>query len=224
MVPILLLHGALGSTAQFDALERLKPEGQVVFALNFPGHGGSSNDSNFSMQLFSDSVIKFMDENNLNQVEIFGYSMGGYVALWLARKYPLRVLRVSSYGTKLAWTPEVATGMHRMFDPEKIEAKAPLLAQLLAQTHGAEHWKTLCQSTKHFLDDLGNGLGLPPGAYEAIKAPVRIGWGDLDQVVTENESLEAASSIPSGQFVRIPGGKHLIEQVDAQQLAAFVFS
>ena len=58
-------------------------------------------------------------------------------------KYPERVQSVTTYGTKLDWSPEVAAAMSRMFDPEKIEAKAPQLAEALAQAHGPENWKSL---------------------------------------------------------------------------------
>jgi len=222
MIPTILLHGALGSAAQFDAFQAQMPENQPVFAINFPGHGGSHTQEPFSMQLFSDAVLKFLDEKNIALADIFGYSMGGYIALWLAWKHPERVRSVTTYGTKLDWNPEVSAGMSRMFDPEKIEGKAPQLADYLAKTHGVEHWKPLCQNTAAFLHDLGNGLGLASGAFSEIHCPVTIGWGDLDNVVTEAESRQAAEAILRGRFEILPGGKHLLEQVDAGQLARFV--
>jgi pimeloyl-ACP methyl ester carboxylesterase len=224
MKPTLLLHGALGSATQFEALTAQLPENQTVFALNFPGHGKTIAEAKFSMELFADCILAFLTEKRLKQVDIFGYSMGGYVALWFAWKYPNLVSGLTTYGTKLDWTPEVAAGMSRMFDPEKIEAKAPQLAETLALIHGAEQWKSLCQNTSSFLQDLGNGLGLPPEAFSEIQCPVRIGWGDQDNVVSEAESRQAAKSIPQGSFELLPGGKHLIDQVDAAQLVRFVFN
>lgn len=218
----IFLHGALGSAAQFDALLAQMPEDQSVFAINFPGHGGLPADGAFSMRLFADAVLEFLDEKSLAQADIFGYSMGGYVALWLAWQHPERVRRVITYGTKINWSPETAAGMGRMFDPEKIEAKAPQLAETFAKTHGSENWKPLCQRTAAFLHDLGSGLGLAPEAFAEIRCPVTIGWGDQDNVVTEAESRQAAEAIPNGRFEILPDGKHLIEQVDTRQLAGFV--
>ncbi len=80
----ILLHGALGSAAQLETLQAQMPESQDAVALDFPGHGSASSTEPFSMRLFADSVLKFMDEKNAAQADIFGYSMGGYVALWLA--------------------------------------------------------------------------------------------------------------------------------------------
>lgn len=39
-----------------------------------------------------------------------------------------------------------------------------------------------------FLHDLGNGLGLSAETFARIACPVTIAWGELDQVVTAEES------------------------------------
>jgi pimeloyl-ACP methyl ester carboxylesterase len=216
----ILLHGALGSAAQFNALQALFPREDMVFAIDFPGHGAHIPDEPFSMQLFSEAVLGFMDEKEIPKANIFGYSMGGYVALYLAAHYPDRIARVATLSTKLDWTPEVAAGMNRMFDPEKIEAKVPHFAQALAAQHA--DWKALCRHTAAFLHDLGNGLGIPPDAYAKIDCPVTIGWGDEDNVVSAEESEHVASQIQKGRFEKLIGVKHQLELVDVEKMFKFV--
>ncbi|MCC7466545.1 MAG: alpha/beta hydrolase [Saprospiraceae bacterium] len=207
----IFLHGALGSAASFEKYLSARP-GSV--ALNLPGHGGVPTNGPFSMAGFAESVIQELDSRNMAQADIFGYSMGGYLGLWLAWKHPERLRSIKTYGTKLDWNPEVAAGMSRMFDPEKIEAKAPPLAASLAQQHGPERWKDLCRDTAAFLYELGQGNGLPESAFAEIKCPVTIGWGALDNVVTEAESRKVAELIPGARFVILPEGKHLMEQTE----------
>ena len=207
----IFLHGALGSATSFEKYLAARP-GSV--ALNLPGHGGVPANGPFSMAGFAESVIQELDSRNMAQSDIFGYSMGGYVGLWPAWKHPERVRSIKTYGTKLDWNPEVAAGMSRMFDPEKIEAKAPPLAASLAQQHGPERWKDLCRDTAAFLHELGQGNGLPESAFAEIKCPVTIGWGALDNVVTEAESRKVAELIPGARFIILPEGKHLIEQTE----------
>ena len=89
-IPLILLHGALGSAAQLSELQANLPVERAVFVLNFPGHGGVATDSPFSMQLFGGAVLDLMETQKIAKADIFGYSMGGYVALWLAWKYPER--------------------------------------------------------------------------------------------------------------------------------------
>ncbi len=222
MTPTIYLHGALGSAAQFDALREKLPNAPPGFAINLPGHGQTSHEGPFSMEGFEAAVLTFLKAQNFPKVQLVGYSMGGYLALWLAWKHPEIISSVITYGTKLDWTPEVASGMSRMFDPEKIEAKAPQLAESLAHTHGAERWKNLCRQTDAFLQALGQGKGIPFEAFAGIQCPVCIGWGDQDHVVTEAESRRVAEAIPNGRFVSIPGGKHLIEQVEVEVLVDYV--
>ncbi len=163
-----------------------------------------------------------MDAHDLPEVYIFGYSMGGYVALGLAEQQPDRIKKVVTLGTKLDWSPEVAAGMGRMFDPEKIAAKVPQFAQMLAQAHAPADWQVVCAQTSAFLRELGDGHGLKEDAFTRIPCPVTIGWGELDNVVTEAESRWVARQIPQGRFERLAGCKHPLEQVDRTQLAGFL--
>ncbi len=219
MTPLLLLHGALGSAGQFEALVPLLPAGRPVYALNFPGHGGVPTDEPFSMEYFSSAILRFLDETGHPQADIFGYSMGGYVALYTAWKHPGRVGRIMTLGTKMDWSPDIAAGMNRMFDPEKIKAKVPHFAGLLAKTHAPLDWESVCRNTAGFLHDLGEGKGLPAGAFARIGCPVTVGWGELDNVVLLEESRAAAEALPEGRLEIFSGFKHPIEQVDFVLLA-----
>ncbi|MBV6440563.1 MAG: alpha/beta hydrolase [Haliscomenobacteraceae bacterium CHB4] len=219
MTPLILLHGALGSAAQFDSLRAHLPPERAIYALNFPGHGGLPAGEPFSMALFSDAVLHFFEKENMAPADIFGYSMGGYVALYLAWKHPNRVRRIFTLGTKLHWSPEIAAGMSQMFDPEKIEVKVPQFAEILAKTHAPLDWKEVCRNTSAFLHALGNGHGLPAEAFSQITCPVTIGLGELDNVVTPEESRAAAEALPNGRFEIFTACKHPIEQVNVVFLA-----
>lgn len=219
-IPTLLLHGALGAATQFDGLIRFFSSEEPVFALDFPGHGAQTTDGAFSLSLFSGSVLKFMDDHNIARANLFGYSMGGYVALHLASTHPERIRHVATYGTKMSWSPETAEQMNKMFDPEKIEAKVPQFARALESTHA--DWKSTCYKTAAFLQDLGNGKGIDWPAFSFIACPVSVGWGSEDNVVTEAESRHAAGLIPHGTFVELNGAKHQIELVDQHLLFKFV--
>lgn len=217
--PLILLHGALGSAAQFDALRPHLPADRPVLALSFPGHGGVPTDGPFSMDGFSGYILDFMEKENLAQADIFGYSMGGYAALYFAWKHPRRVRSIFTLGTKLDWSPDTAAGMNRMFDTEKIEAKVPHFAEMLAKTHAPLDWKAVCRNTAAFLHDLGEGQGIPSAAFGEVACPVVIGLGELDNVVTPEESRAVAAALPQGRFEILAGCKHPIEQVDVVLLA-----
>ena len=91
--PILLLHGALGAASQLSPLQKLmEAQGRTVYSMSFSGHGGVMvSKDGFSIQIFSEDVHTFLAQHQIPLIDIFGYSMGGYVALWLAHQYPEKV-------------------------------------------------------------------------------------------------------------------------------------
>ncbi|MFN0016340.1 MAG: alpha/beta fold hydrolase [Saprospiraceae bacterium] len=220
--PLLLLHGALGSAAQFNDLKQGLSAERALFVHDFPGHGGQNTDTEFSISRFAASVLAFLEKNNLGAVDIFGYSMGGYVALWLARNHPDRVGRIVTLGTKLAWSPETAARETAMLNPEKISAKVPVFAQLLADRHTPADWQVVVRQTAGLLHDLGNGAALVEADYRAIDCPVVIGLGEADNMVSREESEQVANWLPNGRLEVLPGMKHPFEQVDQKMLATWL--
>ncbi|MEY3241275.1 MAG: hypothetical protein RIR11_2713 [Bacteroidota bacterium] len=209
---LLCLHGALGTAAQFDPIIPYFPENLPIKMPTLPGHGNVALDQPYSLPYFATAVLDMMDQAAIDQTDIFGYSMGGYLALWLAWKYPNRVRRIVTLNTKLDWTPESAARMSNMFDAEKIVSKVPQLAEALAQTH--TDWRNVAQYSADFVQSLGAGHGLPQAAFQDIKCPVLVLRGELDTTVSEAESQQVAAWLPNGQYAAITGGKHALEQVD----------
>src|SRR5262245_65815367 len=76
-----------------------------------------------------------MDGAGITRAPFFGYSMGGYVALYLALHRPERVDRVATLGTKLRWDPQTAERDAARLDPQVIRAKVPRFADTLAARH-----------------------------------------------------------------------------------------
>src|SRR5574341_2268135 len=89
---LLLLHGAVGAGSQFDFLLPLLGERYEVHRLDFEGHGVSPlRGRPFRTEHLAENVAEYLDRSALESVDIFGYSMGGYVALYLAHAQPQRV-------------------------------------------------------------------------------------------------------------------------------------
>ena len=126
--PILLLHGALGSSEQLIPLQKNLSSERTVFRMDFDGHGNFKSENNFSIPLFAQNVIDFLKEKDISKIEIFGYSMGGYVALHFASKFPNFIEKIITLGTKFDWTPEFAEKEIKMLNPSQIQEKVPAFA------------------------------------------------------------------------------------------------
>lgn len=220
MQHLLLLHGALGAGAQFDALKAILPQHLPVHAPDLPGHGSRAPEEIFSLEMFSNALLQYLDEHKIESAAIFGYSMGGYAALHLAMSRPERIQSIVTYGTKLDWTPEIAARMTGMVDSGKIEAKAPALAAYLSEMHA--DWKMLCAETADFMRLLGNGGGLQERDFAHIPCPVTIIRGEADNVVTEEESRRTAALIPRGNFHSLPEGLHPFEKVAPEKIGELI--
>src|ERR1044072_7796556 len=89
MTPLILLHGAIGASDQLQALASvLQQKGREVHVMDFAGHGKQPFGEAFGIDYFGWELKRFVKEKDLVKPNVFGYSMGGYVALHLASKEP----------------------------------------------------------------------------------------------------------------------------------------
>jgi esterase/lipase len=218
--PIILLHGALGSKTQLMPLKKILEErGRKVNILNFSGHSGEPfSKDGFGIEVFVQDVIQFINDNKIESADIFGYSMGGYVALWLAHHYPLRVNNIITLGTKFDWTPETADREVRKMDAEKIQSKAPAFARILEHRHAPNDWKELMLKTSNMMLDLGDNPMLKPEIMVTIKHKTKVLLGDQDDMADHSYSEKVTGWLPNGEFRLLHDTPHPIEKVNLEML------
>jgi pimeloyl-ACP methyl ester carboxylesterase len=204
--------------------ERLRHNGFAPQTLNFSGHGGAPFSEGFGIEQFAKEVLRFMDEKGLEKADIFGYSMGGYVALNLARLHPERVGRIITLATKFDWTPEGVEREAKMLDPEKIEAKVPAFAAQLRERHAPNDWKLLLRKTADMMLDLGQRPLLTPDVLSKITHPCLICLGDNDLMVSLAETTQAAEALPNGRLHILEQTPHPFEKVDLDVLQHVILS
>lgn len=223
MKPLLLLHGALGAQDQFDALAARLSENYLVHRLNFSGHGPDTvMPEAFLPEVFMDDILQYLDQNDLASINIFGYSMGGYIALMLALRHPERVSAVLTLGTKMDWNPEAAAREAAMLNPDKILEKVPAFAKALQVRHGESRWRTVLEKTAGMMQYLGEHCPLDEAALRAIAIPVTVALADADEMVRREEAMQAAEWIPGARFEVLEGARHAIERCPVEGVAAMV--
>lgn len=213
--PLLLLHGAIGAADQLQVFNTLS---RTSVAFDFPGHGGKAFPEEFSIRAFAESVLRRMDEQQFSAVDIFGYSMGGYVALYMARHYPERVGKIFTLATKFGWDEATAAKEVKMLNPEKIAEKVPKFAAALEKRHAPLDWKEVLKRTADLMLALGKNPELTKDDFAAITHPVLLSVGDRDMMVSIEETMQVYRSLPNAQFMVFPNTVHPIEQVNLQQL------
>lgn len=207
MQKLILLHGALGCAADLKPLQQALGNDFDACPITFSGHGDKAAQSEISL----DQCLQDLSAAVTAPAHIFGYSMGGYVALSFAARFPERVARVFTLGTKLDWTPEGAAQEAARLQPEKIAEKVPKFAALLAERHGSAHWPEVVRQTAALLLDLGAAPRLDGAAMRQIQAEVVIGRGERDNMVGEQECLDAVAAMPRARYLQLPGQPHPLE-------------
>lgn len=219
MQNLLLLHGALGSKVQFIDLEKKLKDSFEAYSINFSGHGGEPIPGEpFSIPLFAQDVLSFLDKNKIDKINIFGYSMGGYVGLYLARHYPERVNKLFTIATKLKWNEEIAARETKMLDPVKIKEKVPAFAEELIMRHSQSNWEKVLSKTAEMMTTLGKENAIKDEDYKLIENTVLLSVGDRDKMVTIEETAEAYCKLKNGQFMVLPETPHPFENVSVARL------
>jgi len=223
MKPLILLHGAIGAGDQLQPLAALLSAHYDVHVIGFSGHGAARpTDEPFSMQLFANDVRGYMLSSGIARASIFGYSMGGYVALFLARHSPELVDRIVTLATKWHWDEATAAKETQMLNAEKIEQKVPAFAEALHKRHAAHSWRNVLAKTAAMMLSLGADNPLKAEDHAAVTQPSLILLGDRDKMVSFEETLAVYKALPNAQLGLLPGTGHPVEQVDAEVLGFFI--
>ena len=92
---ILLIHGNFSSGMHYTPLIERLPKDYKVIAPDLRGYGDSTYYRKISSLLdFAEDMKLFLDEKDVDEVYVVGWSLGGGVALELAAKYPKLVSKL----------------------------------------------------------------------------------------------------------------------------------
>jgi len=216
---VILLHGATGAADQLEPLAGLLRElGFDVHSFSFSGHGQVPFGSAFGIAAFAEELKTYIASHGLYQPYVFGYSMGGYVALYLAVRHPELMGSIATLATKYHWTVEGAAKEVRMLDADTITQKVPAFAAALQNRHG-DNWPQLLQRTADMMLELGSMPMLDDTVLETLTQRVMVGLGDRDNMVSPEETLQLFHALPDACMYMLPATGHPIEKANIPLLA-----
>ncbi len=215
---LLLLHGALGAKSQFQNLIPFLEEHFEIYTLDFSAHGEKPPGNDFGIITFANEVLYELAKWDIGKINIFGYSMGGYVATYLALNTD-RVMNAFTLGTKFLWTEEYASKETRKLDPEKILQKVPAYAEELKSRHKHLDWKEMLEKTGQVMLELGSNNLLGLDNLKKVNAKLCVGIGDSDNIVSIDEGVSVYHAIPGAKLCVLPNTLHPFEKVNLTLLA-----
>jgi pimeloyl-ACP methyl ester carboxylesterase len=212
--PLLLLHGGLFDIdQQFGEVLPSLAAGRQVIATDFQAHGRTNDiDRPLGTVDLASDVVGLLEHLGVPKVDVFGFSVGGAVATYLAIKHPelIRKAIISS----VSFHPDGDREENKAVGEMKVEmiAGTPMEAAYLAKSPhpDLEHLQTLLDKLGGY--DIG-GDGWSDDDIRGIAAPTLITVGDCDAVKLEHavRFLQLRGGDVNGDFVGVP----------ASQLAVF---
>lgn len=114
--PLILLHGTGGHLEAYSRNIQAHADRFRVYDIDMVGHGFSDKpDMPYTIPVYTDHLLKFMDAVGIEKAHISGESLGGWVAAWFALEHPERVNKlVLNTAGGLISNPEVMDRIKRV--------------------------------------------------------------------------------------------------------------
>jgi len=219
---VILLHGAIGSKEQLIPLQNELENKYTVHNFNFSGHGRNDFEIDFSIMQFATELIDYINKNNILKPIVFGYSMGGYVAIYAESLKPNSFSKIITLATKFEWSNEIASREILQIDATKIKLKIPGFAEILKQRHYPNDWELVLEKTKNLMINLGANPLLTIQVLNEIQIPTMLLIGDSDEMVSIQETEFTNKNLPNSTLQILPNTKHAIEKVDVVLLSKLI--
>ena len=226
---VVLVHG-LGGRA--DDWENLAPylarAGYRVYLPDLPGYGQSERPVNFSYSVRDEAavVVDFFDALGLKQVDLGGWSMGGWIVQLVAAEHPDRVRKLMLFDSAGIYAkPDWDTGLFTPTTPAQLDALDALLMPDPPKVPGFVSRDLIRLSKRHAwvihraLDSMLSGRDATDALLPKLKMPVLIVWGSLDRITPPSQGETMHRLAPQSELDVIPGCGHLAPRQCAAQIA-----
>jgi len=105
-LPVLLIHGHGSRLEEYEDLVPHLGRGRRVLVPDLPGSGYSDKPlRRYDLTFLEDSLLGFLDGVGVDRAHLAGGSLGGNLALRLARRAPDRFPRIAAWAPAGAWRP-----------------------------------------------------------------------------------------------------------------------
>lgn len=238
--PLVLIHGIGSRRGAWKPVTELLPD-RETFAIDLPGFGDSPPlppGTEPTVEALADAVAAFVAEQGIERPHVAGNSLGGGVALELARRY--EVASAAALSPIGFWSPaEAAYGrvVLRISVLSARHARGPLLAlarsplgrRLIAGLFYAHPERRAPDEMAADLVELAEAPGFDATLPHAnryrfhdgaeLRVPVTIGWGTRDLLLIPRQAQRARAALPLARHVPLPGAGHLPMSDDPQGVA-----
>jgi pimeloyl-ACP methyl ester carboxylesterase len=203
--PLIMLHGGYMNFSLMGEIVPLLAETRQVIGPDLQAHGRTNDVEGrpLTYEQMADDVAAFMDAIGVEQADVFGYSMGGGVALQLVARHPERVrkLVVASMTLQREGWHEDLLAFYDMITPEMFAGPVEDAYKAVAPNPDnfpvlVEKLVTLDKGEQDWLDAFSKG----------IASPTLLIFGDSDAVRPQHivDMFQLLGGGVNGDFTGLP--------------------
>jgi pimeloyl-ACP methyl ester carboxylesterase len=193
------------------------------------GRSAQPRDVDYSISRQAAMVEGFLDSEHLQQVDLAGWSMGGWISMQVALQQPQRIRRLvllDSAGLRFTLGFDPA-----LFQPESPNDLAQLQELLVPHPHPLPEFLAMAMLRRgddigwvvhRSVDSMMTGKDLVDGKLGALTMPVLIGWGDQDRLIPLSVGYRLHAEILQSELDVYANCGHLAPGQCAAQVAPSV--
>jgi len=223
---IVFSHGLLWSHKMFRAqMEHLSDRYRVI-AYDHRGQGQSEVTSNgYDMDTLTEDAVALLDGLGVERCHFAGLSMGGFVAMRMAIRYPKRIQSLILLETSAQAEPRENVPRYRLLNTiVRIfgtgAVKKPVMKIMFGESflqdesrqELRQQWGRELTSNKRSITRAVQGVidraAVPADQLATIKCPTLIIVGEEDVATVPDKAEYMARHIPEAELVRIPRAGH----------------
>jgi pimeloyl-ACP methyl ester carboxylesterase len=214
----LFLHGALGCKKHWNLFLTSLKTNDKIHLIDFLGHGENTQKDSIDFTHLVEQIKQYIEQNQIKNFIIIGYSLGGYVGLKMASQNIEGLNKLICIATQLDWDEEKAANENKKITTESL---LPIKEKL-----DLEHrvgYESIINITHNILESIGKNP-IKPSDLKHITTPIYFLIGEKDKMVniefTQNFILETNNI----SIETLPNQPHLLERMDVEVLTTALYS
>jgi len=204
--PLVLLHGGLCTIEV--CLEKIRQpfeKARKTIAIEQQAHGRTADiDRPLSVEQMTEDTAALLRQLKIKNAEVFGYSMGGSIALGIALKHPDLVRKVAIFGTAYSNEGMVPGLVDNIKALKADDVPKQFYDGYVKVAPDPKQWPALVAKVANMLP---SSKGFAPEDVRSIKAPTLIMIGDSD-IVRPEHAVEMFRLHQHAQLSVLPGASH----------------
>jgi len=220
---MILIHGIFASKEIMNPLFEYYADKYHVVSFDVRGHGKSDKPAKFDLDDYADDLKELINELNLHSPIVIGLSMGSYIALKTAEKYPKLLSKIVLLGTRgkgeISLMEKAYEENHGNTNIDLKEMGRPISKRVYAPPTTPQQIADFYRGNRsevELTNEERKNVYASLSHYDMIsdadkvEIPVLLLVGEYDKINPPEESVKVRDCLPTSELVIIKDAGHIV--------------